>query len=84
MRHQTKTNSGNSIAIQEYVKNCLGLIFDAALFYSRNKDYRNIVNQITSSMEINNLIDTLRKYKDREGVIETLAFIEDKMKNQRK
>jgi hypothetical protein len=42
------------------------------------------VNQIITSQEISSLIETIRKYKDKAGVSDILAFIEDKLKNQRR
>jgi hypothetical protein len=36
-----------------------------------------------SSREINNLITIIKKYKDKAGVADILAYIEDKLRNQR-
>lgn len=66
------------------MKSCLYLVFDAALFYARSKNHKDVVNQIITSQEISNIIDTIRKYKDKAGVSDILAFIEDKLRNQRR
>lgn len=74
----------NPSPIQEYVKNCLFLVFDAALFYGRSRDHKNTVSDVLNSKEIASLIGTLRNFKDRAGVGDLLAFIEDKLRSQRR
>jgi hypothetical protein len=70
--------------MQDYVKNCLYLVFDAALFYGRSRDHKKTVSDILHSKEIASLIATLRNFKDRAGVGDVLAFIEDKLRSQRR
>jgi hypothetical protein len=56
------------------------LVFDCALFYFKNAQYKDEVGRITNSREIKNLIDHLKKFSDRSDIQELLVYIEDKLK----
>lgn len=75
MQRKVQSYRRTYLLMQEYVKNCLYLIFDAALFYSRSKDFKDKVNEIVSSREVYELIEMIRRYKDKAGVSDILAFI---------
>ena len=83
LRRQVQSHRGTPLLISEFVKKCLYLVFDAALFYAKSRDHKEQVNQILSSREINNLITIIKKYKDKAGVADILAYIEEKLRNQR-
>lgn len=65
--------------IQNYLKICISLIFDCAMFYSKNAKYKSNVEEIIYSKQINNLVNILRGYRDRLDINELLNFIEGKM-----
>lgn len=56
------------------------LIFDCALFYARNAQYKNDVLNIINSPEIKGLIEHLKKFIDRNDIKDLMVFIEDKYK----
>lgn len=56
------------------------LVFDCALFYYKNANYKEEVSRITNSREIKNLIDHLKKFSDRKDIQELLIYIEDKLR----
>ena len=66
--------------MQDYLKSSLFLIFDCALFYSNNAQYKAESIKILDSREVRDLIDTIRKYSDRTEIQELLIFIEDKLR----
>ncbi len=51
--------------MQDYLKLCLYVIFDSALFYSKHPQFKATSNNIIKSSEVNNLIMIMQKYKNR-------------------
>lgn len=59
---------------------CVYLIYDCALFYSNNNQYKGDVQNILHSNEINSIIKSLQRHRnERSDVSDLLIFIEDKL-----
>jgi hypothetical protein len=84
LRRQVEADSGILFLIQDYLKICLYLIFDSALFYSKHKEYKEIAHHIIKSSEVTNLVNIIRHYQDRPDVNDILVYIDDKLRNQRR
>jgi hypothetical protein len=63
--------------MQDYLKMCLYVIFDSALFYSRSA-YANEAGRIVHSPEVQNLVSIIRKFNSRRDVQDLLEFIDKK------
>lgn len=63
--------------MQDYLKTCLYIIFDSALFYSRSH-FASDTARIVHSPEVQNLVSIIKKFQDRKDVQELLDLIDNK------
>jgi hypothetical protein len=63
--------------MQDYLKNCLYLIYDSGLLFAGNERYRVQINNIIESKEVQSIVESIRKYRNRTDINDLFNLIEN-------
>lgn len=65
---------------QDYLKNCLYLIFDIATFYwkANNDQYKDTIKNIIDSKEVRELVAVLAGFRNKEDIADLEKLIEQR------